>query len=161
MRILVTGGAGYIGSHAARLFLERGHDVWAFDNLTRGHEQAAPVGRLIVGELTDRAAVDAALSEHGIEAVVHFAALTYVGESVQDPRRYYENNLAGTLELLGGVVRHGVGRVVFSSTAATYGVPARVPIREEDATAPINPYGRTKLAIEWVLADYAAAYGLG
>ena len=153
MRILVTGGAGYIGSHAARSFLERGHDVWAFDDLSRGHAQAAPAGRLIVGTLADASAVDAALAGHGIEAGVHFAALTYVGESAQDPLRYYENNVAGTLGLLASVVRHGVRRVVFSSTAATYGVPTRVPIREEDPTAPINPYGRTKLAIEWALVS--------
>ena len=161
MRILVTGGAGYIGSHAARMFLERGHDVWAFDDLSRGHAQAAPAGRLVVGDLADAAAVDAALAGHGSEAVVHFAALTYVGESAQEPRRYYENNVAGTLSLLAGVVRHGVRRVVFSSTAATYGIPTQVPIREDDPTAPINPYGRTKLAIEWALGDYAAAYGFG
>jgi UDP-glucose 4-epimerase len=161
MRILVTGGAGYIGSHAARMFLERGHDVWAFDDLSRGHTQAAPAGRLIVGNLSDAAAVDAALAGKDIDAVVHFAALTYVGESAQEPRRYYENNVAGTLSLLGGVVRHGVRRVVFSSTAATYGIPTQVPIREDDPTAPINPYGRTKLAIEWALGDYAAAYGFG
>jgi UDP-glucose-4-epimerase GalE len=160
MRILVTGGAGYIGSHAARLFLDRGHDVWVYDNLSRGHRAAAPAGRLIVGDLHDAAALDAVLRAKAIEAVVHFAAYAYVGESVQEPESYYVNNLAGTLTLLACLRRCGVGRLVFSSTCATYGVPSRVPITEDEPQRPINPYGRAKLAVEWALADYAAAYGL-
>lgn len=161
MRILVTGGAGYIGSHAARLFAARGHEVWVYDNLGRGHAQAAPSGRLIVGELADGAAVESVLRQQGVDAVVHFAAFTYVGESVQDPEIYYRNNLVNTLTLLGAMRRAGVGRIVFSSTAATYGVPERVPITEDEPQQPINPYGRAKLAVEGVLADFALAYGLG
>lgn len=161
MRILVTGGAGYIGSHAARLFLQRGHDVWAYDNLSRGHARAAPPGRLIVGELTDQDRLAGAMRRLGIEAVVHFAAFTYVGESVKDPARYYRNNLGATLCLLDAMRGCGVNRLVFSSTAAVYGLPDRVPITEDTATNPINPYGRAKLGVEQVLADYAAAYGLG
>jgi UDP-glucose 4-epimerase len=161
MRILVTGGAGYIGSHTARLLLERGHEVWAFDNLSRGHHQAAPLDRLLIGDLQDQEAIEAALVQHDIEAVVHFAAFTYVGESVKDPAAYYRNNFIGTLNLLDALSRRGVRRIVFSSTAAAYGIPATVPISEEEPTRPINPYGRAKLAVEWALADYAAAYGLG
>jgi UDP-glucose 4-epimerase len=161
MRILVTGGAGYIGSHASRLFLEQGHDVTVFDNLSRGHAQAAPAGRLIVGELADGGAVEGVLRERAIEAVVHFAAFAYVGESVQHPALYYANNLVNTLSLLEAMRRANVWRIVFSSTCATYGLPGAVPITESEPQKPINPYGRAKLAVEWALADYASAYGLG
>jgi UDP-glucose 4-epimerase len=161
MRILVTGGAGYIGSHAARLFANRGNEVWVYDNLSRGHEQAVPDGRLIVGDLLDTPTLEEALRRQRIDAVVHFAALSYVGESVREPALYYRNNVGGTLGLLDAMRRCGVGRLVFSSTAAVYGVPRRVPIMEDEPAAPINPYGRTKLAVEWALADHAAAYGLG
>lgn len=161
MRILVTGGAGYIGSHAARLFGRRGHDVWALDDLSRGHAAAAPPGRLIVADLADRTQTECVLDRYGIEAVVHFAAFTSVGESVRDPSMYYNNNLTATLGLLDAMRRRGVNRFVFSSTAAVYGTPRRVPIDEGAALEPINPYGRAKLAVEEALADYAAAYGLG
>jgi UDP-glucose-4-epimerase GalE len=161
MRILVTGGAGYIGSHAVRLFLERGHDVWVYDNLAYGHRAAVPAERLIVGDLAEPARLDHALIDRRIEAVVHFAAFAYVGESVRDPAKYYRNNLVNTLQLFDGLRRHGVQRVVFSSTCATYGVPERVPITEEEKQQPINPYGRGKLAVEWALADYCRAYGWG
>jgi len=161
MRILVTGGAGYIGSHAARMFAGHGHDVWVYDNLSRGHAAAALPGRLIRGDLSDGALLDEVLRARRIEAVVHFAALTYVGESVNEPNRYYRNNVSGSVELLDALRRCDVRRLVFSSTAAIYGVPAKVPITEDEASAPINPYGRTKLAIEWALADHAAAHGLG
>jgi UDP-glucose-4-epimerase GalE len=160
MRLLVTGGAGYIGSHAARLFAERGHEVWAFDNLSYGHPQAAPTGHLIRGDLADSAAVEHTLREKAIEAVVHFAAFAYVGESVKDPDKYYQNNLVNTLNLLRSMRRCGVPRIVFSSTCATYGVPFQVPITEDEPQKPINPYGRAKLGVEWALADFAAAYGL-
>lgn len=161
MRILVTGGAGYIGSHAARLFAERGHDVWIYDNLSFGHRSAVPSDRLIVADLKDTARLDQALLEHRIEAVVHFAASTSVGESVRQPGAYYQNNLVNTLNLMELMRRNGVSRMVFSSTAATYGTPERVPITEDEPQKPINPYGQGKLAVEKALADYAAAYGWG
>jgi UDP-glucose-4-epimerase GalE len=161
MRILVTGGAGYIGSHAVRLFLERGHDVWVYDNLSVGHRGAVPTGRLTVGDLAEVARLDHALIDRRIEAVVHFAAFAYVGESVREPGKYYQNNLVNTLQLMECLRRNGVGRLVFSSTCATYGVPERVPITEEEKQQPINPYGRGKLAVEWALADYCRAYGWG
>jgi UDP-glucose-4-epimerase GalE len=161
MRILVTGGAGYIGSHAVRLFGARGHDVWVYDNLSCGHRSAVPRDRLIVGDLNEVHRLDQLLVEHGIEAVVHFAAFTYVGESVRDPGKYYQNNLVNTLGLMECLRRHSIWRFVFSSTAATYGIPERVPITEDEPQQPINPYGSSKLAVERALADYAAAYGWG
>src|SRR5436309_7483576 len=161
MRILVTGGAGYIGSHAVRLFLARGHDVWVYDNLAVGHRAAVPAGRLIEGDLAEVPRLDHALLLHRIEAVVHFAAWTYVGESVREPGKYYQNNVVNTLNLLECVRRNGVERFVFSSTAATYGVPQRVPITEDEPQQPINPYGAGKLVVERALADYAAAYRWG
>lgn len=161
MRILVTGGAGYIGSHTVRLLLARGHDVTVFDNLVAGHRAAVPADRLIVGDLKDVDQVDHLLVAHRIEAVVHFAASAYVGESVVNPSKYYLNNLHNSLQLLERVRRHGVPRFVFSSTCATYGVPDRSPIHEDTPQRPINPYGNTKLAFERMLADYAPAYGIG
>jgi UDP-glucose 4-epimerase len=161
MRILVTGGAGYIGSHAVRLFRARGHEVWVYDNLSMGHRAAAPAERLIVGDLGEPARLDQALVEHRIEAVVHFAAFAYVGESVEQPARYYQNNLVNTLNLLDALRRLRIDRFVFSSTCATYGVPEKVPITEDEKQKPINPYGNTKLAVERALADYAAAYNWG
>jgi UDP-glucose-4-epimerase GalE len=161
MRILVTGGAGYIGSHAVRLFLARGHDVWVYDNLSQGHRAAVPADRLIVGDLANVAQLDQVVVGHRIEAVVHFAAFTYVGESVRDPGRYYQNNLVNTLNLMECLRRNGVWRFVFSSTAATYGVVGKDPITEDRPQRPINPYGASKLAVERALADYAAAYQWG
>lgn len=161
MRILVTGGAGYIGSHAVRLLLSRGHEVWVYDNLSMGHRAAVPAERLIVGDLDETARLDQAIVSHRIEAVMHFAALAYVGESVRDPGRYYRNNVVNTLNLMEILRRNGVQRFVFSSTCATYGVPERVPITEEEPQKPINPYGAGKLMIERALADYAAAYHWG
>jgi UDP-glucose-4-epimerase GalE len=161
MRILVTGGAGYIGSHAVRLFLDRGHDVFVWDNLSMGHRGAVPAGRLIVADLAEAHRLDQALVENRIEAVVHFAAFAFVGESVSNPAKYYQNNLVNSLALLDAVRRHGIKRFVFSSTCATYGIPDKVPITEEEKQKPINPYGNSKLAIEFALADYAVAYGWG
>ena len=161
MRILVTGGAGYIGSHAVRLFLARGHDVWVYDNLCHGHRAAVPAERLIVADLAEEQRLDQALVSHRIEAVVHYAAFCYVGESVRDPAKYHRNNLVNTLTLMECMRRHGIGRMVFSSTCATYGVPERVPITEDEKQKPINPYGNAKLGVERALADYAAAYGWG
>jgi UDP-glucose 4-epimerase len=161
MRILITGGAGYIGSHAVRLFLERGHDVWVYDNLSLGHRAAVPADRLIVADLAETQRLDHALVEHRIEAVVHYAAFSLVGESVSHPAKYYQNNLVNTLSLLDVMRRHRIDRFVFSSTCATYGIPDKVPIAEDEKQRPINPYGNAKLAVEHALADYAAAYKLG
>jgi UDP-glucose-4-epimerase GalE len=161
MRILVIGGAGYIGSHAVRFFLSRGHDVRVYDNLCYGHKRAVPTDRLIVGDLADTHRLDQVLVEHRIEAVVHFAALTYVGESVSQPARYWHNNVVNTLSLLDAMRRHGIQRFVFSSTCAIYGIPNQVPITEDESTKPISPYGQTKLVVEKALADYQHAYQLG
>ncbi len=161
MRILVTGGAGYIGSHAVRLFLARGHDVRIYDNLSTGHRASVPAERLIVGDLSELSRLDHALVAHRIEAVVHFAASALVGESVDNPALYYRNNLVNSLHLLDALRRHGIGRLVFSSTCATYGIPERVPITEDEPQKPINPYGNTKLAVERALADYARAHNWG
>jgi UDP-glucose-4-epimerase GalE len=161
MRILVTGGAGYIGSHAVKLFRARGHDVWVYDNLTFGHRGAVPADRLVVGDLNETHRLDHLVLDRRIEAVVHFAAWTFVGESVRDPARYYQNNLVNTLNLMECLRRHGVGRFVFSSTAATFGVPERMPITEETPQQPINPYGAGKLMVERALSDYARAFGWG
>jgi UDP-glucose 4-epimerase len=161
MRVLVTGGAGYVGSHAAKLLAESGHEVVVVDNLAEGHRLA--VGRLpiVVADLLDRERLVSILEENQIEAVMHFAALAYVGVSVREPAKYYQNNVCGTLSLLDAMRAAKVDRIVFSSTCATYGIPQRVPIDENHPQAPISPYGFTKLVIERALADYSHAYGLG
>ncbi|MGE3804263.1 MAG: UDP-glucose 4-epimerase GalE [Gemmataceae bacterium] len=159
MRILITGGAGYIGSHAVKLFRAQGHDVWVYDNLACGHRQAVSGERLIVADLADLPVLDNTVLMNRIEACVHFAAFTYVGESVKDPGKYYRNNLVNTLNLMDCLHRHGVKRFVLSSTAAVYGVPEKVPITEDSRKQPINPYGDSKLMVERALANYANAYG--
>jgi UDP-glucose 4-epimerase len=161
MRILVTGGAGYIGSHTVKQLLARGHQVTVYDNLSFGHRPAVPAECLVVGDLKDIDHVDQVMVQHQIEAVVHFAASAFVGESVTNPAKYYQNNLLNSLQLLERVRRLGIERFVFSSTCATYGVPNDVPITESTPQAPINPYGNSKLAFEKMLADYAAAYKFG
>ena len=128
MRILVTGGAGYIGSHVVRLFLSRGHDVWVYDNLSLGHRSAVPRDRLLVADLAEVHRLDHAMLHHRIEAVVHFAAFAFVGESVRDPGKYYQNNLVNSLTLFEALRRHRIDKIVFSSTCATYGIPDAVPI---------------------------------
>jgi UDP-glucose-4-epimerase GalE len=160
MRILVTGGAGYVGSHAAKLLAERGHEPWILDNLAEGHQPA--VGRLpfVRADLNNRERIVAAIDEHRIEAVMHFAALAYVGVSVTDPASYYQNNVAGSLSLFDAMRAADVKLIVFSSSCATYGIPKRVPITEDHPQEPISPYGYTKLVVERILADYAHAYGL-
>jgi UDP-glucose 4-epimerase len=160
MRILVVGGAGYIGSHALRVLGGAGHEAWAYDNLVFGHRGAVPAGRLIVGDLFDRELLVRTLVEYRIDAVMHFAGFIFVGESVIDPAKYYRNNIAGSLNLLDSMRDAGVRKIVFSSTTATYGVPDSVPITEDEEQRPINPYGYTKLVIEQALADYGVAYGL-
>ncbi len=161
MKILVIGGAGYIGSHAVKLFLEHGHDVWVYDNLSFGHAAAVPEERLIVADLAERERLASVFREKKIEAVVHFAAFAYVGESVEHPYKYYRNNVVNTLTLLETMQACGVSKLVFSSTCATYGTPEKTPITESTPQQPINPYGRTKLMVEWILADAARAHGLG
>jgi UDP-glucose-4-epimerase GalE len=161
MRILVTGGAGYIGSHTVRQLLAGGHDVTVFDNLDAGHKRAVPAERLVVGDLRDIDHVDNLLVVNRIDAVVHFAAFAAVGESVSNPAKYYTNNLLYSLQLLDRCRRNGIGKFVFSSTCAVYGVPTAVPIPESAPLAPVNPYGNTKLAFERALADYASAYPFG
>ncbi|MFO0880527.1 MAG: UDP-glucose 4-epimerase GalE [Gemmataceae bacterium] len=159
MRVLVTGGAGYIGSHTVRLLLAQGHDVWVYDNLSTGHRASVPADRLIVADLRDAARLDHVFVAHRIEAVIHFAASALVPESVRRPDLYYQNNVVASLALLETLRCHGVGRLVFSSTCATYGIPAVVPIDEDTPQRPINPYGNTKLAIEHAILDHAAAFG--
>lgn len=158
MNVLVTGGAGYIGSHAVRRLLSGGHTVAVLDNLYRGHRAAVPEGvAFIETDLRQTETVRAALAEHKIDCVMHFAALAYVGESVTEPLTYYDNNTAGTVSLLRAMDAEGVKRLVFSSTCATYGEPESMPIVETMPQSPINPYGWSKLFVERVLKDYAAA----
>ena len=158
--ILVTGGAGYVGSHACKALASAGYRPVVYDNLSRGHREAVRWGPLVEGDLHDLARLGEALRAHQVSAVMHFAAFAYVGESVTDPELYYRNNLGGTLALLGAMRAAGVQRIVFSSTCAVYGVPEMLPIRETTAKGPLNPYGDTKLAIERALNWYAAAYGM-
>jgi UDP-glucose-4-epimerase GalE len=158
--ILVTGGAGYVGSHACKALAAAGHTPVVYDNLGRGHREFVRWGPLEVGDVGDGARLDAVFARHRIDAVMHFAALAYVGESVEQPALYYRNNVGGTLELLEAMRRAGVRQLVFSSTCATYGVPERMPITEDTPQQPINPYGMSKLVVERVLRDYDAAYGL-
>ncbi|MCH2178486.1 MAG: UDP-glucose 4-epimerase GalE [Mariniblastus sp.] len=161
MRVLVVGGAGYIGSHMVRLLDRAGHQVVVLDNLSTGFEKAVTAGDLVVGDMADSALVESVLKKHRIEAVMHFAAFALVGESVENPAKYYQNNVVGTLSLLESMRRCGVTRIVFSSTCATYGVPEVLPIRETSNQAPVNPYGFTKLVCERALQDYAHAYDFG
>jgi UDP-glucose 4-epimerase len=158
MSVLIVGGAGYIGSHAARWLEAAGREVWVYDNLSCGHREAVSPGRLIEGELTDRAHLAQVLAEKNIDSVMHFAAFALVGESVAEPAKYYQNNVWGSLCLLNAMRDAGVSKIVFSSTTATYGEPEIIPITERAPQLPINPYGFTKLAIERALADYAHAY---
>ena len=161
MNILVTGGAGYVGSHVARLLSAAGHAIWVYDNLSRGHRAAVPEGRLIEGDVGDIPRVMAAIQSKQIDAVMHFAAFALVGESVEQPHIYYHNNVIAALNLLEAVRQANVNKFVFSSTTATYGEPETVPITEQERQEPINPYGFSKLVMERALDDYARAYGIG
>jgi UDP-arabinose 4-epimerase len=158
-KVLVTGGAGYVGSHACKALAHAGYLPVAFDNLVYGHRWATKWGPLEVGDLRDSWRLAEVLREHRPLAVLHFAAFAYVGESMTAPAKYYENNVLGSLNLLQAMRNADVGCIVFSSTCATYGVPQVVPISESHAQAPVNAYGRTKLAIEGALRDFGAAYG--
>ncbi|MBN8428732.1 MAG: UDP-glucose 4-epimerase GalE [Xanthomonadales bacterium] len=155
--ILVTGGAGYIGSHVVLQLLEQGERVIVLDNLSTGFADAVIGGELVVGEVGDSALVETLLRQHGIDTVMHFAARTIVPESVADPLRYYGNNTCATRNLLAACAQAGVKHVVFSSTAAVYGIPATGRAAESDPTQPINPYGSSKLMSEWMLRDLSAA----
>ncbi|MDP2312381.1 MAG: UDP-glucose 4-epimerase GalE [Pseudomonadota bacterium] len=161
MRVLVTGGAGYIGSVVAEQLVARGDRVVVYDNLLTGHRRAVPPGaRLVEGDIADSATLRATLRDDGIDAVVHMAAVSLVGHSVKDPAAYYRNNVTAGLAMLDAMLAEGVRRIVFSSSASVYGEPERQPVREEDATRPTSPYGATKLAFEDILRWYDGAYGL-
>jgi len=158
--ILIVGGAGYIGSQTAKRVAQAGLEPVVFDNLVYGHEWAVKWGPLVQGDLADGALIRRVIEEHKVTAVVHFAAYAYVGESVTNPRKYFGNNVTGSLNLLDAMVDAGVRDIVFSSTCATYGEPQRVPIPEDHPQSPVNPYGETKLAVEKMLHWYAQAYGI-
>ena len=159
--ILVMGGAGYIGSHTVRHLLDNGYEVVVADNLMYGHREAVDErAKFVHADLLDALSLDNLFKNNKIEAVIHFAAFAYVGESVNEPEKYYYNNVVGTVNLLRAMLAHGVKRIVFSSTCATYGEPEYTPIDEQHNQNPINPYGRTKLMIEQIFADYERAYGL-
>ncbi len=161
MKVAVIGGAGYIGSHAVKLLVERGHSVIALDNLTNGHRAAVhSKATLYAADCAATAALAAIFQKEKVEAVMHFAASAYVGESVQDPRKYYRNNVANTVSMLDAMALTGVKKLVFSSTCATYGEPHKVPITEQFPQNPISPYGHSKLMVERILLDTAAAEGL-
>ena len=161
MRVVVTGGAGYIGSHAVRALVDAGHAVAVLDDLSAGHEQAVPPGvPLVRARIHDRAAVTKLLADHRADAVMHFAAWLAVAESVQKPLEYYQNNVGGTLAVLEAMRDAGVGRFIFSSTCAVYGEPSGVPIVETLEKRPINAYGETKLAVERALPHFERAYGI-
>ncbi|MFC1811827.1 UDP-glucose 4-epimerase GalE [Thermodesulfobacteriota bacterium] len=159
-KILVVGGAGYIGSHMVKELLRSGYSVVTLDNLSNGHRDLLPGGTFIQGNCGDAALLDKMFSEHQIDAVMHFAAYALVGESMENPLAYYRNNLAETMELINAMVRHNVMRFIFSSTAAVYGEPDEVPITENHPCNPTNPYGATKIAAERMLRDCDVAYGL-
>ncbi|NEW07537.1 UDP-glucose 4-epimerase GalE [Paenibacillus sp. SYP-B3998] len=160
MAILVTGGAGYIGSHAVAELLAKGEDVVVVDNLQQGHRQAILGGKLYVGDLRDGEFLDAVFQENDIDAIIHFAASSLVGESMTDPAKYYHNNVYGALCLLEKMTQYEVKKIVFSSTAATYGEPENIPILESDRTLPTNTYGETKLAMEKMMKWFDTAHGI-
>lgn len=159
--ILVMGGAGYIGSHTVKHLLDNNYDVVVADNLIYGHREAVDNrAHFEIADLMDKDSLRAVFQKHKIDAVIHFAAFAYVGESVEKPQKYYHNNVIGTINLLDVMLENNVKKIVFSSTCATYGEPQYTPIDENHPQNPINPYGRTKLMIEQIFADYEKAYGL-
>jgi UDP-glucose 4-epimerase len=161
VRVLVTGGAGYVGSACLRWLLRSGYDAIAYDDLSAGSPAALPADRLVRGDILDTARLTQVLREHGSEAVLHFAALAIVPDSMRDPQQYYHVNVTGTQSVLDAMRATGVGRIVLSSTAATYAFDAPMPISEDAEQRPQNVYGRSKLAAEWLVRDYCRAYGLG
>lgn len=160
MAIMVTGGAGYIGSHTVAELLAKGEEVVIVDNLQQGHRDAVLGGKLYVGDIRDKEFLDTVFKENSIDAVIHFAANSLVGESMQNPGKYYHNNVYGTLCLLEKMNEYGVNKIVFSSTAATYGEPENIPILETDRTLPTNAYGETKLAMEKMMRWFDTAHGM-
>jgi UDP-glucose 4-epimerase len=160
MKLLIVGGAGYIGSHMVKMLLDYGHDVTTLDNLSTGYRDAVLGGQFIHGDLADKVLLDKLFSERQFDGVMHFASFIQVGESVQHPARYYQNNFINTLNLLDAMVAHGANNFIFSSTAAIFGEPHYTPIDEKHPKNPINPYGQSKWMVEQVLTDYDRAYGL-
>ena len=158
--VLVTGGAGYIGSHIAKALRAAGFEPVVFDNLSLGHRHAVRWGPLVEADLLDRAALDAVFGQYNIGAVIHAAGSAYVGESVENPQKYFRNNISGSLSLLDSMVEHGVKHLVFSSSCTTYGLPQRLPIDETHPQSALSPYGETKLMVERILHWYRGAYGL-
>lgn len=159
-RILVTGGAGYIGSHTCKALAVEGYEPVVLDNFVHGHEWAVQWGPVVRSDISDAPSVIAAINQYRPAAVIHFAAFAYVGESVNDPLKYYQNNVAGTLGLLDAMIQTGMNRLIFSSSCATYGIPGDRVIPESQEQNPINPYGRSKLMVEQILRDFDTAYGL-
>lgn len=160
MNILVTGGAGYIGSHTVKMLEQMGENVVTYDNLIKGHRSAVKCKRFIEGDISDSELLENTIKTYDIEAVIHFAAFSLVGESMENPALYYKNNVEGTLNLLETMLKCDVKKLVFSSTAAVYGEPESIPITEDSLKIPTNVYGRTKLMMESVMEDYSKAYGL-
>ncbi len=158
MRVLVTGGLGYIGAHAVKMLHQNGYDVIVLDNLSNGHRDFHKWGELVEGDTRDEKLLDDILKEKKIAAIMHFAAFALVSESVENPNLYYENNVCGTLSLVKSAIRNGVDKFIFSSTCAVYGTPEEVPVSENHPKNPVSPYGRTKLAVEWILEDASNAY---
>ncbi|MBI4656270.1 MAG: UDP-glucose 4-epimerase GalE [Elusimicrobia bacterium] len=160
MKILITGGAGYIGSHANKLLNKKGFKTVVFDNLSRGHKEFAKWGEFFYGDIRNKREIHACFKKHRISAVMHFAAYAYVGESVSEPAKYYENNLSGAINLLDAMREFKAKSFIFSSTCAVYGVPERIPIIENHKRCPVSPYGKSKFMIEEILKDYESAYGI-
>ena len=158
--VLVTGGAGYIGAHACKALARAGYTPITYDNMAYGHAAAVNWGPLEEGDISDYTRLEAVMRKYNPKAVMHFAAYAYVGESVEKPSKYYRNNVVGTLALLESMRSCDIDKLIFSSTCATYGMPKQIPIPEDHPQNPINPYGRSKLMIEWILKDFAAAYDL-
>lgn len=160
MAVLVCGGAGYIGSHVNKQLNKEGYETVVFDNLIYGHREAVKWGHFVQGDLKNIDEIEAVFQKYSIEAVFHFAAYAYVGESVKEPEKYYYNNVANTLNLLHVMKKYGCNKIIFSSTCATYGEPERIPITEDMQQSPINPYGASKLMVETIFQDYSKAYDL-
>lgn len=158
--VLITGGAGYVGSHTCKVLASHGYLPVSLDNLVYGHPWAVQWGPFIKGDINDALVLDQIFSEYHPMAVIHFAAYAYVGESVEHPAKYYQNNVAGSISLLEAMRRCGCRNIIFSSSCATYGIPVKVPIPEDHPQIPINPYGRTKLMMEHIIRDYGDAYGI-